>query len=49
MFPLIGKPDIGMRGLSVKKLDTTDDIIDYALNSQGCIFFYRSLFRLNRK
>src|SRR6478736_8204699 len=22
-FPLIGKPDIGMRGLSVKKLETT--------------------------
>ncbi|QEC66040.1 D-alanine--D-alanine ligase [Panacibacter ginsenosidivorans] len=33
-FPLIGKPDIGMRGLSVKKLETIDDIIDYAQNSK---------------
>ena len=29
-FPLIGKPDIGMRGLSVKKLENENDILDYA-------------------
>lgn len=28
-FPLIGKPDIGMRGLQVKLLRTIDDIKDY--------------------
>jgi len=33
-FPLIGKPDIGMRGLSVKKLYNTNDIIDYAQSSK---------------
>ena len=29
-FPLIGKPDIGMRGLSVKKLENENDILEYA-------------------
>ncbi|MEP6846927.1 MAG: hypothetical protein ABI861_13025, partial [Panacibacter sp.] len=33
-FPLIGKPDIGMRGLSVKKLENNKDIIDYAQSSK---------------
>lgn len=33
-FPLIGKPDIGMRGLAVKKLETKKDIIDYASRSK---------------
>lgn len=33
-FPLVGKPDIGMQGLSVKKLETESDIVDYALGSQ---------------
>jgi hypothetical protein len=33
-FPVIGKPDIGGRGRGVKKLDTIDDVIDYAQNSQ---------------
>lgn len=29
-FPLIGKPDIGMRGMGVKKLNTIQDVIAYA-------------------
>jgi hypothetical protein len=29
-FPLIGKPDVGMRGLGVKKLDTIEEVIAYA-------------------
>ena len=29
-FPLIGKPDIGMRGLSVKKMENENDILEYA-------------------
>ena len=33
-FPLIGKPDIGMRGLSVKKLENNNDVIDYSQNSK---------------
>lgn len=33
-FPLIGKPDIGMRGLSVKKLENENDIFDYASASK---------------
>jgi len=33
-FPLIGKPDIGMRGLSVKKLENINDIIEYATTSK---------------
>jgi hypothetical protein len=33
-FPLIGKPDIGMRGLSVKKLENENDILDYARASK---------------
>ena len=28
-FPMIAKPDIGMRGLQVKKMSSFDDIIDY--------------------
>jgi hypothetical protein len=33
-FPLIGKPDIGMKGMSVKKLEHENDLADYALNSK---------------
>ena len=33
-FPLLGKPDIGMRGLAVKKLETWADILNYAKESQ---------------
>lgn len=33
-FPLIGKPDIGMKGRSVKKLEHGDDLAEYALNSK---------------
>ncbi len=32
-LPLIGKPDIGGRGRGVKKLSTTEEVIDYAENS----------------
>lgn len=34
IFPLIGKPDIGMRGLAVKKLETLSEVISYAKNSK---------------
>ncbi len=33
-FPLVGKPDIGMQGLSVKKLETENDLIEYSLGSK---------------
>ena len=33
-FPLIGKPDIGMRGLSVKKLETIEEVKAYAEQSK---------------
>jgi hypothetical protein len=33
-YPLIGKPDIGMQGLAVKKLDNENDVIDYAQSSR---------------
>lgn len=33
-FPLIGKPDIGMRGLAVAKLDTMEDVLVYAKQSK---------------
>ena len=33
-FPLIGKPDIGMKGMMVKKLETENDLIEYATNSK---------------
>lgn len=33
-FPLIGKPDIGMRGLSVKKLDNEQDVSAYLQSSK---------------
>jgi hypothetical protein len=33
-FPLIGKPDIGMQGLAVKKLDNENDVIAYAKTSR---------------
>ena len=33
-FPLVGKPDIGMQGLSVKKLETEKDLIEYSLGSK---------------
>lgn len=33
-YPLVGKPDIGMQGKSVQKLDNTDDLLAYALQSK---------------
>jgi len=33
-FPLVGKPDIGMKGHSVKKLETVQEVIDYTLTSK---------------
>ena len=33
-FPLIGKPDIGMRGMAVKKLETLDDLLAYARDTK---------------
>ncbi len=33
-FPLIGKPDIGMQGLSVKKLHNEKELIEYAGDSK---------------
>ncbi len=33
-YPLVGKPDIGMQGLSVKKLNTESELLDYALTSK---------------
>lgn len=33
-FPLIGKPDIGMRGMAVKKLNNFDDLHEYILTSK---------------
>jgi hypothetical protein len=33
-FPLIGKPDIGMKGHAVKKLDTENDVLLYSTGSK---------------
>lgn len=33
-YPLVGKPDIGMKGMMVKKLENEKDVIDYATNSK---------------
>ena len=33
-FPLIGKPDIGMKGMSVKKLNDSNELIQYAAHSK---------------
>jgi hypothetical protein len=33
-YPLIGKPDIGMQGIAVKKLENESDVIDYYKSSQ---------------
>lgn len=33
-YPLIGKPDIGMKGMAVKKLHTEKELIEYAINSK---------------
>ena len=33
-FPMIGKPDIGMKGLMVKKLENENDLKVYAFNSK---------------
>jgi D-alanine-D-alanine ligase-like ATP-grasp enzyme len=33
-FPLIAKPDIGMKGLSVKKLCSKDELFEYAIQSR---------------
>jgi hypothetical protein len=33
-FPMIGKPDIGQKGMSVKKLENETDLVEYAENSK---------------
>ncbi len=33
-YPLIGKPDIGMKALMVKKLHTGEELVDYCLRSK---------------
>ena len=33
-FPMVGKPDIGMKGMSVKKLENEMDLVDYSTNSK---------------
>ena len=33
-YPLIGKPDIGMKGMMVKKLDNESQVVSYAQNSK---------------
>ncbi|MEQ1676114.1 MAG: hypothetical protein ABL876_05420 [Chitinophagaceae bacterium] len=33
-FPLVGKPDIGMQGLSVKKLETETELLEYTFTSK---------------
>ena len=33
-FPVVGKPDIGMKGMMVKKLENINDLQEYALNSK---------------
>jgi len=33
-YPLVGKPDIGMKGLSVKKLNNENELFDYAGKSK---------------
>ena len=33
-YPLVGKPDIGMKGMMVKKLENEDDVVSYATNSK---------------
>ena len=33
-YPLIAKPDIGMKGLSVKKLHNDDELLQYAIHSK---------------
>ncbi len=33
-FPLIGKPDIGMRGLAVQKLESQEEVLAYAAQSK---------------
>lgn len=33
-YPLVGKPDIGMKGMMVKKLENEKDLVDYINNSR---------------
>jgi hypothetical protein len=33
-YPLVGKPDIGMKGLSVKKLNNQKELFEYAIQSK---------------
>ena len=33
-YPLIGKPDIGMKGMMVKKLENENELLSYAQNSK---------------
>ena len=34
LFPVIGKPDIGMKGLAVKKLEALDQLLQYGMESK---------------
>ncbi|MDP4264420.1 MAG: D-alanine--D-alanine ligase [Bacteroidota bacterium] len=33
-YPLVGKPDIGMQGIAVKKLDNEAELVDYIINTK---------------
>jgi len=33
-FPVVGKPDVGMKGMMVKKIENKDDLQNYAKNSK---------------
>lgn len=33
-FPMVGKPDIGMKGMMVKKIENKNDLQEYAVNSK---------------
>jgi hypothetical protein len=33
-YPLVGKPDIGMQGIAVKKLDNENELIEYVLTAK---------------
>jgi hypothetical protein len=33
-YPLVGKPDIGMKGMMVKKLENENDLVNYAVDSK---------------
>lgn len=33
-YPLVGKPDIGMKGMMVRKIENDNELIEYAMNSK---------------